>query len=278
MTMIADIRELQHGRGAGVGFLRRPGHNKTRPLVLLHGVGSNAQSFALLMTALPPAIDAIAWNAPGYADSAPLDIAAPAPGDYANALARMLDALGLARVVLAGHSLGALFAVSFAANHPDRVAALALLSPALGYEVPTGAPLPPAVQARIDEINDLGPAAFAAKRAPRLVSNPQDKPQILAAVQSAMASMNPAGYAQAVRALGAGNLIADAATISAPTFVVVGSGDVITPPENARKAHAAFRHAVGYREIPGAGHACPQEAPAALADILAQLVEKTADV
>lgn len=273
MKTLADIVEIESGCAAGIRFLRRSVRRKACPLVLLHGIGSNAQSFVPLMSALPSSIDAVAWNAPGYANSVPLQLAAPVPRDYTDALARLLDALGLFRVAIAGHSLGALFAASFAADHPDRIVALALLSPALGYQVPKGAPLPAAVQARIDEIETLGPAAFAAKRAPRLISNPDGKSRVLAEVRSAMASVNPSSYAQAVLALGAGHLIADAARIEAPTLVVVGTDDTVTPPDNARTAHAALKHAVGYREIPGAGHACPQEEPATVAGLLAQFVE-----
>ncbi len=273
MTVHADIARATPGYAAGISFLRRPGRGHGLPLVLLHGIGSNAGSYKGLMAALPPALDVIAWNAPGYATSQPLAAASPAPRDYAAALARLLDALGITRIVLAGHSLGCLFAASFAATYPARVAELALLSPALGYKVAPGAALPPAVQARIDEINEMGPEAFAAKRAARLVYEPERKPQVLVGVRDAMAAVNPAGYAQAVRALGAGDLLADAARIDAPTLVAVGAQDVITPPANARAAYDALTHGAGYHEIPHAGHALPQEDPVAVADLLNELIE-----
>ncbi len=179
---------------------------------------------------------------------------------------------------MVGHSLGALFAASFAARHSDRVTALALVSPALGYGVADGTPLPPSVQSRIDEIVDLGPAAFAAKRAARLVGDPASRPDIVAAVEEAMGAVHPAGYIQAVRALGAGQLLTDAALISAPAIVAVGAQDQITPPANARTAHSALANAVGFYEIPNAGHALPQEQPESLALVLAHLVESMAHV
>ena len=273
MTAHADIARAVSGSAAGIAFLRRSGRGAATPLVLLHGIGSNAQSYAPLLAALPPAIDAIAWNAPRYADSAPLAETSPTPAHYADALARLLDALNLKQVVLAGHSLGCLFAANFAARYADRIAAVALLSPALGYKVAVGAALPDTVQARIDEIAALGPQAFAEKRAARLVHEPERKPQVLAAVRAAMGSVNPDGYVQAVRALGAGDLLADCARIAAPVLVAVGVNDVITPPANARAAHAALRHATGFHEIADAGHALPQEQPVLVANLLAQLVE-----
>lgn len=273
MTVATDIARPTPGYAAGIGFLRRSGRGTGLPLVLLHGIGSNAKSYTGLMAALTPARDVIAWNAPGYATSAPLPMTAPVPRDYAAALQRLLDVLGLTRVILVGHSLGCLFATSFAAHYPSRVAALALLSPALGYKVAPGTALPPSVQARIDEIETLGPEAFAAKRAARLVFTPERKPQVLTAVREAMAAVNVAGYAQAVRALGGGDLLADAPQITAPTLVAVGVEDVVTPPANARAAYEALAHGAGYHEIAEAGHALQQENPRAVAELLGELIE-----
>jgi pimeloyl-ACP methyl ester carboxylesterase len=122
MTVVADIARPTPGTAAGISFLRRQGSSQGLPMVLLHGIGSNARSFEPLMAALPPSLTIIAWNSPGYGTSAPLAAATPAPRDYAAALARLLDAFDLERVILVGHSLGALFAASLAAHEPARVA------------------------------------------------------------------------------------------------------------------------------------------------------------
>ncbi len=278
MNVQADIERAKAGMAAGIAYWRSVGNGEAPPLVLLHGIGSNGDSFLPLIDALPAARDCIAWTAPGYGASAALAPATPTPRDYADALLRFLDALNLSRVVLLGHSLGCLFAARFAAAHPARVAALVLLSPALGYRVAPGAALPPAVQARIDELNAMGPQAFAAKRAARLVHDVTGKPQVVAAVERAMAAVNPAGYAQAVQALGAGDLLADAALVAAPALVAVGAQDVITPPDGARAAAAALPHAAGCHLIPAAGHALPQEAPQAVADLVARFIEEHAHV
>ena len=278
MTVGADIERVSRGAAAGIGYLRRAGHGEVPPLVLLHGIGSNEQSFVPLIDALPPTLDRIAWTAPGYGSSQALKAIAPTPHDYADALLKFLDALKLSRVVLLGHSLGCLFAASFAAAHPERIAALVLLSPALGYRVAPGAALPPTVQARIDEIEALGPKAFAAKRAARLVYDVTGKPQVVAAVERAMAAVNCGGYAQAVHALGAGDLLADAAHVSAPALVAVGAEDVITPPDRAHAADTALPQAAGCRVIPAAGHALPQEAPQVVADLVVRFIEEHAHV
>ncbi|HUZ66244.1 MAG TPA: alpha/beta hydrolase [Beijerinckiaceae bacterium] len=278
MTMIANIDALKRETAAGVAFLRRSGESGGLPLVLLHGIGGNAESWTAAMAALAPRFDAIAWDAPGYGESDPLAAYSPVPADYAAILERLLEAMGWRRIILAGHSLGCLFAGAFAAARPERVAALALLSPALGYRVAPGAPLPPNVQARIDGLERLGPATFAAKSAPRLVYRPGTKPAIVERVERAMAAVRPDGYAQAVRALGAGDLLADAPRIAAPTLVAVGTQDVVTPPANARLLYKALCNPVGFEEVPDSGHALPQEAPKAVAVALTRLVEQVAHV
>lgn len=251
---------------AGVFLTHQPGAGI--PLMLLHGVGSDALSWA---AAIPPGRAAYAWNAPGYGASQALPNPSPTPADYAVRLLAVLDALGLARVALVGHSLGALFAGAFAARHPERLAALAFLSPALGYRVPPGAAMPPGVQARIDDLSALGPEAFAEKRAARLLFRPEGA--ALAGVRRGMAAVNPAGYAQAVRALGAGDLLADAARIDLPALVATGAEDVVTPPDNARALHAALPAPGALTMLPACGHAMAQEAPAAAMALLKGLAD-----
>ncbi len=267
---------LIRGLADGVAFLRRAGDAQAPTLVLLHGIGSNAVSFSALAAAVPAAINVIAWDAPGYGASAPLAVAMPTPRHYADALAKFLDAVRARRIALAGHSLGALFAASFAARYPDRVGALALISPALGYGIEPGGTLPAGVQSRIDEINELGPAAFAKKRAVRLVGDPKARPQVVAAVERAMAAVHPRGYIQAVHALGAGRLLSDAKSIGVPAMVAVGALDQIAPPANASAVHAVLPRPAGLHQIANAGHALPQEEPRLLAGLLARTVETMA--
>ena len=276
MTGQDTVTGLSRAFAGGIAFLRRAGGAKAPTLVLLHGIGSDAASFSALATVMPAAVDVIAWNAPGYGESAPLAEAMPTPRHYADALAKFLDTLQMPRIALAGHSLGALFAGSFAAHYPDRVTALALISPALGYGIAPGGTLPAGVQSRIDEINALGPAVFAKKRAPRLVGDPTARPDVVATVERAMAAVNPRGYIQAVHALGAGTLLSDAKSIRIPVMVAVGARDQITPPASAAQLHAALPRSAGFHQIANAGHALPQEEPNALAALLARNMDAMA--
>src|SRR6202011_101278 len=81
---------------AGLSYLARDGGDGT-PIVLLHGIGSNAQSFAPLMQALDR--PALAWDAPGYGASEPLAAQWPDASDYAAAVDRWLAGIGVSRCI-----------------------------------------------------------------------------------------------------------------------------------------------------------------------------------
>jgi 3-oxoadipate enol-lactonase len=76
-------------------------------------------------------IRVISYDARGHGASAPArDRAAYGYERLAGDLEAVLGEMGLERAILAGASMGAHTAVSFALAHPERVAALALITPA----------------------------------------------------------------------------------------------------------------------------------------------------
>ena len=271
MTAIAQRSDL------GISYLARDGGDRT-PIVLVHGIGSNAQSFVPLMQALDPRHPVLAWDAPGYGASEPLPVDWPDASDYAAVLNRWLAQVGALRCVILGHSLGALIAARFALASRNRTAALFLVSPALGHGIEKGEALPPAVATRISELDRLGAEKFAAARAPGLLADAGSRPEVLAMVEQAMAAVRRPGYDQAARLLAGGRLIEDAAKVDVPTAVIVGAQDRITPPANARRVFAALRgEGHVYREIADAGHAVCQEQPAEVARAIVEIVESRAN-
>ncbi|MFI6294494.1 alpha/beta fold hydrolase [Nonomuraea sp. NPDC050790] len=93
-----------------------------RPLVALHGHLSEGATFAHLAAALAPEWRVIAPDQRGQGES---DRGADYSREgYLADLEALLDHLNLGRVVLLGHSLGAINAYQFAARHPGRVSAL----------------------------------------------------------------------------------------------------------------------------------------------------------
>jgi pimeloyl-ACP methyl ester carboxylesterase len=258
-----------------IGYLRRDGEGA--PLVLLHGIGSNAQSFAPLIAELPAQLPLLAWEAPGYGESRPLASNWPQASDYAESLAGLLAKLNIGRFVLLGHSLGTLIAARLAAMAPDKVVHLILISPTLGYGAPHGGPMPAKVAARIEDLDRLGPQAFADQRAANLVADPQSQPAVVEAVRRAMADVRRPGYDQAVRMLASGRLLDDLKDIRTATTIIVGSRDRTTPPEIAQQAFAALSNATSahtYREVPDAAHAICQEQPRVIAQLVMHAIER----
>ncbi|PHP66372.1 alpha/beta hydrolase [Zhengella mangrovi] len=249
-------------------------------LVMLHGIGSNASSFDGLSAALPEDWTLVAWNAPGYGGSRPLETGWPTAGAYADRLAEVAAALNLPPFLLAGHSLGTLMATAFAKRHPALVQGLVLLACAQGHGAAAGA-LGDKAQKRLDDLAARGTTEFARTRAPRLMFRPETMPEVRDRAIAAMAAINPDGYAQAVRMLATGDQASDAAGVRVPSLVMVGDKDVITPPAQSRGVHDALAEASPdqphlFQTVPDAGHILHQEYPAAVADPVVSFAQQIA--
>jgi len=104
------------------------------PVVLLHQAPMTSGQFDRVYAPLAArSVHAIGIDLPGFGASDPTDFT-PRVEDYARAVPSVLDALGIATAVVAGHHTGALIAVEVAAQFADRVAALVLHGPLLTTE------------------------------------------------------------------------------------------------------------------------------------------------
>ena len=255
MDSVVDngIPALRSVSRAGVRFsYRETGSGPA--LVLLHGIGSNSGSWAGQLAALGGKRRVVAWDAPGYGRSSLLASRFPSADDYARALARFLDGLEIGRCSLVGHSLGALMAASFAGGNLDRVERLILVGCAAGYGADSDADYPETIRSRLADLDTLGPAGLAEKRSARLLSGGASDDH-RARVRRAMSEVTRAGYAAATHMLARADIFACAAAIEAPTLVLCGTADVITPEGGNRKIADAIGWA-RYRSLAGLGHAC----------------------
>jgi pyruvate dehydrogenase E2 component (dihydrolipoamide acetyltransferase) len=106
-----------------------------RTVVLLHGFGGDLDNWLFNVGPLVAVADVVALDLPGHGESA---IALPGPSVEALAgfVAAFLEALGIRRAHLVGHSLGAAVATQLTLDHPGLVAGLVLVAPAgLGPEI-----------------------------------------------------------------------------------------------------------------------------------------------
>jgi pimeloyl-ACP methyl ester carboxylesterase len=246
-------------------------------ILLLHGLGSRAESWRDQLATLPRrGFRAIAWDQPGYGLSTALPVPGPSPADYASALAALVGALDLPRFHLLGHSLGALIAGVFAAGPGGaRVEKLVLVSPAPGFAGAEPEVLRVKIQQRIDDMMRAGAARLAEQRAKHLLSSGAS-PEAIERVRAAMASLEPKPYIQAVRMLAQGDLLALAPRIPQDTLVTSGTADLITPDTQCQRIAAALPSG-RYVPLSGLGHASYVENPDAFESVLVSFLkaEKT---
>lgn len=233
--------------------------------VLLHGIGSGSASWVAQLGAAQKSTDVrvLAWEAPGYGDSAPLHSDAPAASDYAQQMWAWLDAL-MQRgeclsepFVLTGHSLGALMAASAVRMRPQSISRLVLLSPAKGYGDASAKEREDKLNSRLQSLQQWGPDGMAQRRSQAMLSV-QATTEQLQWVRTIMAQVNPQGYAQAARMLANGTLLHEIANFPCPVTVASGDADTITPPDAC--ALVAREAGVSWVSLGPVGHACALEA------------------
>jgi 3-oxoadipate enol-lactonase len=99
------------------------------PLILIHGIGASRHSWDGLIRRLRGEFRCISYDLRGHGLSP-----TPAPpyhlDDLVADLERLREELGLARMHLAGHSLGGMIGPAYARRYPDRVLSLGLYSTA----------------------------------------------------------------------------------------------------------------------------------------------------
>jgi pimeloyl-ACP methyl ester carboxylesterase len=223
-------------------------------LVALHGgMGGYDQSLLLASCLLadPAGRRIVAMSRPGYLGT-PLDVGR-SPERQADAAAALLDALGVSRAVVAAVSAGGPSALQFAARHPDRCRALALISACSGR-----LDVPPGLAFRLGVMRLIGRAPFAAailsrrgratpeRAARRSISDDALRARTLRHPEAGpgMRALQASVFDRlGERIAGTANDIAmfsrldpfDFGRISAPIFLAHGSADRIVPFDHAKR-------------------------------------------
>src|SRR5262245_2387027 len=111
--------------GITLPFVERGGPSGT-PVVCLHGISDSWRSFELVLGHLPGDVRLFALSLRGHGDAS-----RPATGyqpeDFAADVAAFMDAMGVSRAVIVGHSMGSYVAQRFAIDRPERTLALVLI-------------------------------------------------------------------------------------------------------------------------------------------------------
>ena len=122
--MVEPIMKKVKGDGVQINLAIWEGTGK--PILCIHGITANCRSWDALATALAPEYLVIAMDLRGRGQSDK-----PSQGyslDYhLKDINCLLDDLGIDRIVMMGHSLGAFIGLAFAAEFPNRTDRLILV-------------------------------------------------------------------------------------------------------------------------------------------------------
>jgi len=256
---------------AGVRLhVRDTGPKHAPAVILLHGFGSSLFTWEPWAAELSEKYRVVRYDQPGFG------LTGPDPtGDYSDArgmqvLAALMDRLGLARATLIGNSMGGKLAWMFAAEHPDRVDKLVLISPdgfaSPGFEygkkpdVPTLARLLPYTLPTAMVRMTLAPAyGNPAALSDEVLARYRDM-MLAPGVRRAMIARMEQVDLQPPEPL--------LKRITAPTLLLWGERDGMIPFSNA-KDYAALLQNCRVVALPDLGHVPMEEAPSrSLAPVL----------
>lgn len=241
--------------GMRIGFQQR---GQGPALILLHGAVCDGRVWRVELERLSDAFTVIAWDTPGCGTSsdAPDDFRM---GDYADALARFIEALDLRRPHVLGHSWGSTLALELCRQHPSIARSLVLVGAYAGW---AGSLPPGEVHQRLEfalRAADMGPAAFDPTSMPGLFSDvmPPDAGRDLATV---MSDARPAATRTMAYALAESDLRDVLPGIDVPTLLLCGDADARSPLSVAEELHRAIPGSTMV-VLPGLGHECYLESP-----------------
>jgi len=244
-------------------------HTGGVPVVLLHGAGMDRTVWQFQARALAShGYDVYAVDLPGHGASA-----GPPPADiegYADWLVGFIDAAGIDRAVLVGHSMGSLIALDVAARHPDRVLALVLLG--VAAEMPVHPDLLAAASADDHRAFELV-ASWSHAKAAHAGHHPTPGLWMMGSSLRLLERSAPGVLHNDLAACDRfGDAAERAAAITVPTLLLLGEHDLMTRPAAARPlAEAIARSRV--QVVPGTGHMLMVEAPDAVIDAIVAFVD-----
>lgn len=241
------------------------------PLVLLHGMGSTADVWLPQLHALGRRRQVLAWTAPGYGASPALDaLSWPA---LADALAAMLDALGIACAHVLGHSIGGMVAQEFYHRHPERTASLILSATSAAFGARDPQWTEDFLRLRMEPIDRCGGFAQAAPQMLRALMAAEAPDEARRLAELAAQGISRDRYLEYLRLLMRFDRKAEAARIQVPVLLLAGEHDTQAPPRGmqslAQRIPGARLHVFN-----GAAHMANLEASDAFNQTLETFLEQ----
>ncbi len=301
-----EIADVWPGRlistSRGQVFVRRfeparidlDGADPRAPVLFVHGLGGESLDWVDVAVQLGDRLDCAGLDLPGFAYSPPLpdgDLSLDGLASTVTEVARTLNR----PVHLVGNSLGGAVAVRVAAEHPELVASLTLVAPAL----PDLRPRLGSVQLLVGLLPLVGPVVvrtiikadpeWMAKRIyalcygnPKAITPERHARKLATLRRRASLGYSPAVYREALRTTvlsyvdhGPRRLWQQAAAVGVPTLVISGGRDRLVSQRVAARAKRTFRD-VEVLRLPKAGHVAHLEDPTAVATAMRGFLSRAA--
>jgi pimeloyl-ACP methyl ester carboxylesterase len=248
-------------------------------LLLVHGLAGQLCHFTYaIVDELATHYRVVTVDRPGSGYSVRAPGASATLGAQADALAALIDELGLGRPLVVGHSLGGAVALALAQRHPERVAALLLLAP-LTHPVQEISPVFRGLRIAQPWMRTLVAWTLAvplgiAKRDEvlQVIFGPDSVPGDFATRGGGLLTLRPSHFVAACTDLAAApedleGMTQRYATMQLPVRIVYGRGDRILNPREQGEALAAKLPGAKLTLIDG-GHMLPVTAPAVVAQFI----------
>lgn len=233
------------------------------PIVLVHGVGANLQSWDEIAQRLATQFKVLRADLRGHGHSARMTECTI--DDFVDDVLALADKNGVERFALAGFSLGGLIAQRCALVAPQRLTKLALIS--------TVAERTPEERKRVVERAGLlqrdGIQAVTGAASERWFT-PEFKakyPERVSQRLQELAANDAASYLAAYRVFGLADEGMELSKIQVPTFVMTGEDDPGSNPRMAKTIHEAIPGSQ-LEIFPGLRHSVLLETPELIADRL----------
>jgi len=220
-------------------------------LILIHGAGESRLVWPGALRRLPGAV-VYALDLPGHGRSRGRGRSSIA--EYAAVVVNWMAAIGLPRAVWVGHSMGGAIAQWAALHHPERVTGLVLVATGARLRVSPQileglrADFPRTVDLIVEWSWGISPPAHLVEKSRRMLS-----------------AADPEVVEGDYRACDAFDVMGRLGEIRAPTLVIGGTADRMTPIKYAEYLAAHIPGAQLVR-IEGAGHMVMLEQPEAVAE------------
>jgi pimeloyl-ACP methyl ester carboxylesterase len=252
--MTGTLAEVEVG-GLRVAY-RRAGQGP--PLVLLHGGLGDSREWRRQLEGLADEFTVVAWDAPGCGGSSDPPATFRLP-DYADCLARFIQALKLGRPHVGGLSWGGGLALELYRRHPQLPRSLVLASAYAGW----AGSLPPEVVAerlqRAMREAELPPEQWVHGYLEGLFTD-SAPPELVNEALAMMLDVRPAGMRAMARSFADADLREMLPRIRVPTLLLYGDADRRSPLVVAHDLHDQIPGST-LVVLAGVGHQLDMEAP-----------------